>query len=260
MMIDNEYNFAVEGGGPQDFTNNIPPSNLVDNKPIYYWVNQQNLTVPSDAGYVALINCTNITVENLRLLHNGQGILVVNSTHSTCTQNVISNNEYGIHLISSANNTFTDNYITNNFWEGILLSRGSTNNIITGNNVTDTSYCGLQIDESWNNVIYWNNFINNNWHAGHYGAPMNTWDDGVRGNYWGDYQEKYPNASELNGFGFWDTPYVINVNNTDFYPLVAPWIAPEQVHPFWVQWWFWTIVIIVAVTPIVAIAIRRRTR
>jgi hypothetical protein len=40
------------------------------------------------------------------------------------------------------------------------------------------------------------------------------------GNYWSDYEERYPNAVELGSSGIWDTPYVIDENNNDNYPLV----------------------------------------
>ena len=49
----------------------------------------------------------------------------------------------------------------------------------------------------------------------------NVWDDGVgKGNYWGDYEEKYPDAEEIDGSGIWDTPYEINADNIDHYPIV----------------------------------------
>jgi hypothetical protein len=50
----------------------------------------------------------------------------------------------------------------------------------------------------------------------------NFWDNGYPsgGNYWSDYKEKYPNATELDESGIWSTPYVIDENNTDNYPLI----------------------------------------
>ncbi|MBN1784300.1 MAG: right-handed parallel beta-helix repeat-containing protein, partial [Candidatus Bathyarchaeota archaeon] len=66
----NRYSFYVS-----NFGNDIDTSNLVDGKPIIYWINQEDKTVPSEAGYVALINCKKITVRNLTLTNNGHGIL-----------------------------------------------------------------------------------------------------------------------------------------------------------------------------------------
>jgi hypothetical protein len=53
----------------------------------------------------------------------------------------------------------------------------------------------------------------------------NTWDNGYPsgGNYWGDLQAWYPNATEIDGSGIWNTPFVICANNVDNYPLMKPW-------------------------------------
>jgi hypothetical protein len=53
------------------------------------------------------------------------------------------------------------------------------------------------------------------------GSP-NIWDDGYPsgGNYWSDYSTKYPSATEVDNSGIWNTPYVIDANNTDHYPLM----------------------------------------
>lgn len=48
----------------------------------------------------------------------------------------------------------------------------------------------------------------------------NIWDNGSVGNYWSDYESKYPNASEVDSSGIGNTPYVIDQNNTDHYPLL----------------------------------------
>jgi len=60
------------------------------------------------------------------------------------------------------------------------------------------------------------------------GSP-NTWDNGYPsgGNYWSDYQTNYPTAAEIDGSGIWNTPYVIDSNNRDNYPLMNPWTPPD---------------------------------
>ena len=59
-------------------------------------------------------------------------------------------------------------------------------------------------------------------------ASVNIWDAGYPsgGNYWGDYEARYPNATELDGSGLWDTPYALYGNNQDNYPLMRPLVAP----------------------------------
>ena len=59
-----------------------------------------------------------------------------------------------------------------------------------------------------------------------YGTPnsVNAWDDGYPngGNYWIDYKTNYPNAAEIDNSGIGNTPYVIDANNSDRYPLMEP--------------------------------------
>ena len=74
------------------------------------------------------------------------------------------------------------------------------------------------------------------------GVLINVWDNGVEGNYWSDYEDRYPNAIELNGSGIWDTPYVIDGKNQDNYPVV-----PE--FPTWTS----TLLILVVLTVALAI-------
>jgi len=60
-------------------------------------------------------------------------------------------------------------------------------------------------------------------------ASTNIWDDGYPsgGNYWSDYNGTdlfsgpYQNITGSDGIG--DTPYVIDENNRDRYPLMKPW-------------------------------------
>jgi len=164
-MTRNRYNFGVWGLNLSEFINDIDTSNTVDGKPIYYWINKQDRTVPEDAGYVALINCTRITVQNLALFTNVQGILLAYTTNSTITQNTITNNEYGIQFIWSTNSTITQNIITNNE-EGIQFI-WSSNNSITRNTIMGNYWDGIRLDNSSDNSIVGNN-ITNNGHAGTY--------------------------------------------------------------------------------------------
>jgi hypothetical protein len=57
----------------------------------------------------------------------------------------------------------------------------------------------------------------------------NIWDDGYPsgGNYWSDFLTRYPSALEIDASGLWDTPYVIDSNNTDQYPIKDPIMIPE---------------------------------
>ena len=294
-MVDNEVNFGVFGSELSHFLNDVDASNTVDGKPIYYWVNKQDMVVPLDAGYVALVNCTGITVQNLHLTKNVQGVLLAYTTNSTITQNNITNNwRVGIKLFVSSNNIISGNNIIANSWAGIWLSSSSnnsisgnqiaindfgiwldssSNNTVSENHITDNSLCGVYFGSSSNNFVSGNNMTNNYdgitldlssnyniivrnnitnntnfgiaivvssnnrfWHNNFVGNTQqvhfytsgytNVWDDGYPsgGNYWSDYT-----GIDANGDGIGDTPYVIDADNQDRYPLIHPW-SPLPVH------------------------------
>jgi len=118
QLKENQFNLwvYVETCVPAShYLNDIDTSNTVDGKPIYYWVNQQDKTVPSGAGYVALISCSRITVEDLVLSNNGQGVLLVATNNSLVTRNLLKNNGYGVVVYGPyepcAGNTVTKNEI-----------------------------------------------------------------------------------------------------------------------------------------------------
>lgn len=54
-------------------------------------------------------------------------------------------------------------------------------------------------------------------------GSANFWDDGSVGNYWSDYLDRYPNSSEIGHTGIGKTPYVIDQDNIDRYPLMLPY-------------------------------------
>jgi parallel beta-helix repeat protein len=84
-MIGDNLNFHVIGYDIQSFTNDIDTSNTVNGKPIYYWVGKANQVVPADAGAVYIINSINITVQDLELSRNGQGVLFGEITSQNAT-------------------------------------------------------------------------------------------------------------------------------------------------------------------------------
>jgi parallel beta-helix repeat protein len=162
QMTQNEYNFWVSSelsSGMEVFVNDVDSSNTVDGKPVIYWVNQQDRTVPSNAGYVALVNCTNITVQNLSLTNNSHGVLLVATGDSLITGNYLGNNFFGIVFHGSSdhcfNNVVSKNNITENAKDGIY-SWGSHNTAITGNSITDNQEEGVSFYESPNAYIVGN--------------------------------------------------------------------------------------------------------
>ena len=235
VFRNNRFENSSISTGTDDNFNDIDPSNTIDGKPIYYLVNQKGLVInPTDypeIGYLALVNCTCMTVKDLRISGspaNGNGIILRYTTNSTIIHNSLTNLWSGIYSYNSYNNTITENYISNNTQSGIAIS-ATIANTITRNNI-ENNKVGISLMGSAQ-IIYHNNFVNNtlqvdsaNWHPLNrlpmpYG--MHVWDNGYPsgGNFWSDY-----NTTDSNNDGIADTAYVINQyrNNTDHYPLAKP--------------------------------------
>jgi parallel beta-helix repeat protein len=137
---------------------------------------------------------------------------------------------FGIELLSSSGNSISGNYVANNY-RGIELS-SSSGNSLSGNNITANSIYGILLYSSSNNTIYHNNFINNTQQLFFYGSGyVDTWNDDYPsgGNYWSNYAgadlHSGSNQNETGSDGIGDTRHVIDENNTDRYPLVAPYSA-----------------------------------
>lgn len=184
IMANNKYNFGVVEEGlelPLAF-NDVDVSNTVDGKPIYYWINKCETAVPLNAGYVALVNCTNIKVKNLNLKSNlhgtillntnntqislnnitanlRYGILFMHSSNNTISLNNIANSERGISLLESSNNTVSLNNVAKHWVNGINLAY-SSNNTISLNTVTNTHHgYGVTLSKASDNTISANNII-----------------------------------------------------------------------------------------------------
>jgi parallel beta-helix repeat protein len=138
----------------------------------------------------------------------------------------------GIEIYQSSGNTVQGNEVAANLKYGITVWYSSNNNSITGNNVTANKDEGIYLfSSSNNNAIYHNNFIGNVVQAFVDSTSVgNAWDNGYPsgGNYWSDYNGtdlyngSYQNLTGSDGIG--DTPYVIDANNLDNYPLMAPYV------------------------------------
>jgi len=144
------------------------------------------------------------------------GIYLDNSSESVIQENTIScSRGAGIMTYQSHENTFSGNDISVNMSSVISLSE-SDNNTFFGNNVSSYSPNGLFFWQSSNNSIFHNNFLGNSCQLLSYRSSTDFWDDGLEGNYWNSYVEVDAN---LDGIG--DTPFVLDSNNRDNYPLTG---------------------------------------
>jgi parallel beta-helix repeat protein len=165
-------------------------------------------------------NVFTVTADNVHI----DGFTIKGASYSWCSGILIG----GGHCVIS-NNTFEDNAI------GIWTHPPSgTDNTIRNNKFSSSSgypYIALSL-EATGNKIYLNNFISNTENA-YSEDSQNIWNstekitytylgttyESYLGNYWGDYEEKYPDADEIDATGIWDTPYSID-GDKDNYPLM----------------------------------------
>lgn len=274
------WGLTVEGNEVSNFVEDADTSNTLDGKPIYYWVNKEDMIVPSDAGYVALVGCKRILVKDLAFYRNGQGVLLAGTTDTIVKNNAFSKEYYGIYMVRSSNVTITNCTITDsNFAMEIWFSEG--NNIIR-NNITSNAYginlawsnynnlsrntvkgssefngfgIALSISDKGNqifendivqnpiginlelfigdneNKIFHNNFVQNTVQVFNGASATEIWDNGYPdgGNFWSEYNVtdvyKGPYQNETGSDRIGDTPYVIDANNTDRFPLLQRYTA-----------------------------------
>ena len=195
----------------------------------------------------------NLVSENILTLSSNVAI-IVNGFNNTLSANVLDNNLENIFLSGEGEaNTITGNNITNSSGVGIwILHENSENtisqnnffnchiglnldtrlNVISENNITENAI-GINFINGEDNQIYLNNFIENEKQVTYLfdktsrPARPNIWSNQQEGNYWSDYEDRYPDAKEIDGTGIWDTTYIIDENNQDNYPLTEPTSTPE---------------------------------
>jgi len=199
-------------------------------------ISENKVTNNSFLGiYLSESNNNSLSGNNITANNGWAGIMLEFSSNYNIISgnNITANNECSIRLFSSSNNIISGNNITNNLY-GIWLWRSSNYNIISGNSITNNVY-GIEVYSSSSNSIFHNNFINNAQQAFSSDDSVDVWDDGYPsgGNYWSDYtgtdvfSGSYQNETGSDGIG--DTPYIINGQNLDHYPLTVHNVAITDV-------------------------------
>lgn len=154
-LTHNRYNFGVHGDSLSHYIQHVDTSNTVNRKPIYYLVNQTKLridpaTIPKPGiGYLAIVNSTEIIIENLALTDNIQGLLFAYTTDSTIRNVGVSENCEGIMFYQSKHNTIAESYMHT-----------------LANNITEMATVGIHLYSSSNNSIYGNSITNARAHSG----------------------------------------------------------------------------------------------
>lgn len=183
---------------------------------------------------------TNGTISGNTLTDNGLGqveggsIYLYSTANITLANNTLTDGYEGITMAYSGPTCIYGNSIKGNQASGISLDDYCNNSTVYGNNIEQNAVGvflsnfdlgGMGIREP-GNMIFGNNLLGNSKQAvvdeavqTNFGTDIVSWDNGKQGNYWSDYQAKYPNGTEVDASGVENTPYVIDENNTDHYPL-----------------------------------------
>ena len=211
-------------------------------------VNRSNMTLDGNGHTLlkdlSVLNVTNVTIKNFIIvthsfmdnifLYSCSNVTIANNT-VTCSPELESVS-LGIDVWGGTSNVITGNLIIGNV-RGITFESTTSNNRVFGNNIIGNNR-GLWISASQNNSIYNNNFDNNTVNVFIIGETvititgetvdplMNTFDNGTAGNYWSNY-----NGTDNNRDGIGDTPYIIDENNRDNYPLMMPYETSPTPSP-----------------------------
>lgn len=182
-MTSNDCNFGIS-----KFVNNDIDTSTVDGKPICVWVNKHLSQVPLNAGYVAVVNSTNILVEGNEISKNDYGVQFINVSDSTIFNVTVHDNlNDGIRLLNttnvrienvnaSLNNPASggscgicvkrspdfmliENIASYNGFAGVSVESSDDGQII--GNVMSSNFGGLNLYDSNNNMIVENAMQNN---------------------------------------------------------------------------------------------------
>jgi hypothetical protein len=169
----------------------------------------------------ASVGLKNVTTKNIEIFTS---YIAIGMYHcSRCHITGVKTSWY-IKLAYSDYNTITESTAKIRLRSDDLVSPQSNNNLFFRNNITGLVLTGVKSSVA-SNIFYKNNMLLDADNLYIFPLPNkhNFWDNGSVGNYWSDYAERYPNASEIGNTGVGDTPYVIDADNIDYHPLMYPY-------------------------------------
>jgi len=137
--------------------NNLVYNNTVNGKPLVYLESTSDKVIDY-AGQVILIDCDNVTINNLEISKVDFGIQLYECTNCYVNSNVLSYNGMGVFLENSTSNTISDNIFINNLIS-LFFIFGENNNI-SGNHF-EKGMLNVALVSSNNNLFSKNNFIFN---------------------------------------------------------------------------------------------------
>lgn len=213
--------------------------------------------------YGIVAKCSDCQFTGNVIVGNAVGINL-QGTENSVSENTIDESQYNGITVQpdSSRNNIAGNTVTGSGETGIDVLGGTSSNTLSANTISASGRAGISL---WNtvyntvvyneiknnaagieigmnaegNTIFHNNFTGNTKQVLIDPNPplANTWDDGYPsgGNWWSDYigADAYHGVSQdiAGSDGIGDTPYAIDENNTDNYPLMRPWAPTQSVLP-----------------------------
>jgi parallel beta-helix repeat protein len=199
------------------------------------------------------VNLTEFTIRAGQNSHPICNVWLENVSKCSIHGNILAYSFYGVYLDESNGNSVYENFVTNvsigicgfrSDWNSVFRNEFVANSfaginfhLCSFNNVTENFISGNSVgmrllDGANNNTIHHNNFVNNTVQVYVQSSYNNIWDDGYPsgGSYWSgyggldQYNGPYQNMTGSDGIG--DTPYVIDADKVDHYPLMNLYGAP----------------------------------
>ena len=251
---------AASGGDTISVRNGTYYEHLIINKTLQLIGEDRNATIidgeykdpPEMVGSVVLVVANNLKMSGFTIQHcraGGNAICQDNYVNMTFSGNIITGCNEGIRILHSSGNIISDNIIQdcyyntglgfnwayNNIVYGNIIANGNVgiggnhwNNTFYNNTIRDNEggWAGWGISDNFYGCVFFHNNIINNGHQVYNTNPnSNIWDDGYPsgGNYWSDYP-----GTDANADGIGDTPYVIDQQNIDHYPLMSTFPSPSE--------------------------------
>ncbi len=206
-----------------EWPNNITPDNTADGRPVYHLVSESDriIDATSNAALVYLINCSNITLQDLSVANNFYSISFCNSTNITVMNCTAFENIGAICLISTDNSTILNCNFSHNLYGGIGLW-DSCDNLIY-NNLFNNS----------DNIYHFGNNTGNRWNITKTAGTNIRGDSYLAGNCWCTPDGtgfSQINNTDLDLDGICDDQYDLGGNQTDYLPLATPDTTGPQVN------------------------------
>jgi len=159
----------------------------------------------------------NTIVKENSAKNNRFGSLIFYSKGNTIHGNeFVENGIYGLYFYNAHDTNFTNNVVMKSNY-GLKMIHSSDNHF-SGNTVEETNYGVSIMSMSNNNLFIKNDFLDNVVNGRDY--CKNSWDDGMKGNHYSDFDEPEEGCYDEDDNGVCDSGYYIG-KGEDRYPLIT---------------------------------------